>query len=106
MAVNAFDFIAFCAKLAWRHTSNMSQSLYLIFVWFIGVVMSAIISENTILSQEVDIAHFQFFDPFYFVGVIFYYRVDTLAMTVARDCWNSRGCGLRGRGWRHYARSV
>lgn len=67
--------------------------------------MRAIISENTIVSQEVDIAHFKFFDPFYFVGIVFYHRVDTLAMAIARYCLNNR-CGLRCRRWRYHARTV
>lgn len=65
--------------------------------------MCAIISENTIVSQEVNIAHFKFFDPFYFVGVKFNHRVDTLAMAIAGDCLNRCRRGLRGWRWRYYA---
>lgn len=68
--------------------------------------MRAIISENTIVSQEVDIAHFKFFDPFYFVSIIFYHWVNTLAVAIARDCLNNHRRRLRGRRWRYYARSV
>ena len=40
---------------------------------------------RAVVAQEVYIAHFQFFNAFDFVGVVLYYRVDTLAEAITED---------------------
>lgn len=102
MAINALDFVAFGAKFAGSHTGDVPQSLQLVFVGFVEVIMGAVIPEKTVLSQKVDIAHFELFDTLNFVGIIFDYRIDTLTVTVTWDCLDSRRRWLRcWRGGHH-----
>lgn len=43
MTINTFDFVAFGAKLAGRHTGDMSQGLQFIAVGFVKVIVGAIV---------------------------------------------------------------
>lgn len=98
MAIYAFYLIAFSPKFAGCHPGDMSQSLQLIFVRFIEMIVGAVIPKKTIMSQKVNIAHLKLFDPLHFISIEFDYRINTLAVTVSRDCLSGCRGRLRRRG--------
>lgn len=98
MAINALQIVAFTAELARRHAAYISQCCKLVLVRFVVVVVSTRVVW-TVVSQEVDIAHFHLFNALDFLWIVLNDGIDALTSAVARDFLGSLGSWLWSR-WR------
>lgn len=101
MPINTLQIIALAPELAGGHAAHIAERLQLVLGGLVVVIVRAGVV-GAVVAQEIHVAHLQLLDPFHFVGVVGYYRVDPLAEPVAGDL---RGFlvvvrhGLGGWGW-------
>jgi hypothetical protein len=86
MTVHAFDILATASVRARSHASDQTQCQYLVLRGFVVVQVSALWTVWAFVAQEMDVAHFDFFDTVHFcLVVIAAWRVNTLTGTVASN---------------------
>ena len=90
VTIDTSQIIALGPELARRHPTHISQRLQLSLRRLVMMIVRAGVV-GTVVAEEMYVAHFQLFDPLYFVGVIVHDRIYALAVAVARD----RGEALR-----------